>query len=318
MSFVGTGAPLKIEIISLRSGVQGTPTAQYNATIYYIDGSGANYFSIVTLQTLVGAYGTQIIDPNGLVAGWGLYSETSVPHIMLCWEYNVISVSGQIQRFKSDYSTLTSLQSSNPNNIGQAFQAADCVGSVGITEIFNFIQTSPNTGLTYVRVTITDPNGVPRDMTLIQQDAEKIVADHPNNVIHYEGTNDPTGVQPLSQAESYITGGGVHHGIPPETLVNNLVTVQTACGVKRVIMTDSEFQSFSMGNFLPAPAPTTLSYDMLGKVSEGSSYNSFLQQAASCYHTTAPPPTGGHGITGGSLSGITMLLLALGALIKRG
>jgi hypothetical protein len=97
--------------------------------------------------------------------------------------------------------------------------------------------------------------------------------------------------------------------LPPSE--NNLVIVQTACGDQRVVMTDQELQSFEMGNFLPAPAPSTLTYNITGRVSQPSSYNSFLITASSCYHVP-PPPNAVR--MGGSLSGIVMFLTALGIL----
>ena len=60
-------------------------------------------------------------------------------------------------------------------------------------------------------------------------------------------------------------------------------------------------------------------YDIRGKVNDESTYGSFLQFAAQCYHVMEPiPTTPSRGIIGGSLMGITMFLLALGSMIKRG
>ena len=161
--------------------------------------------------------------------------------------------------------------------------------------------------------TATADNGISRFFQTTEQDYLNLLLQFPNNIGISEPTPDCDARQDPIVVIDFLQTAVPPPSPPPST--NNLVIVQTACGNQRVVMTDPELQSFQMGNFLPAPAPSTLTYQISGKVSEESNYDQFLGFAARCYNVTVPiPPRGAFG--GGSLSGIVMFLMALGTLLS--
>ena len=274
-------------------------------TVTFSDGT--TEFHLVPVQVV-----QEIASAYNLIKSGNTY-QIAMPAVS-CKQLTITNAQGISRFFKlTETEIRTLLTEQYPNTtFSPSFESPDCEGKDDLIVAIDFIQTALLLPITVVQFTATNDQGISQFFKTRQSDYDILKEQFPNNISQAFPTTDTEGVQDKIIVQDFILTSQIPP--PPTGLVNNLVIVQTQCGSQRVIMTDQELQSFQMGNFLPAPAPSTLTYSVSGKVNDPSSYDQFLVFAARCYNVTIPIPS--RGVIGGSLFGITMFLMALGTLIS--
>lgn len=313
----------------------------FNGIVYFVDG---------TQRTFSGYTQADVINFANLYPNMIIINDTQnqipLPTVQNCYSFQAYTVDRSASRsFRLSRLDYSALKLEFPNQVDSPFDISVC-NIATETDDVNFARSylsgeiispppteppttepppttpPPTIPIGCVVFTATADNGVSRFFQTSEEDYLQLLQQFRNNIGISESVPDCDARQdPIIVIDFLQTATPIPPAPPSD---NYLVIISTQCGNLRAVFDQNNYDSWVSTNNthtlckIDPKLPCSLTYSLSGKVFEPDNWSSISQEIAVCYQATIPPTPLPNPTKGGSLTGITMLLLALGAMMRRG